>query len=530
MPAIYLIVISILLFYLGYRWYADKLVRLWDVKSNNRVPSREKYDGIDYVPAKHWIVLFGHHFSSIAGAAPIVGPIIAVSIWGWAPCIIWIVLGTIFIGGVHDFGSLITSIKEEGSTVANISKKVLSNKAKLVFSIFLLLTLILIISVFVHLCAKTLVQKPQIVLPSWGLIFVALLVGFLLYRVKINSVFVTLLGILILIGLIILGHFFPISIAYKPIVLWTFILLIYSLLASITPVNILLQPRDYISAYLLFAGMFFGFLGLLITRPVLKLSAYTGFSSDIGPLWPILFVTVACGAISGFHSLVASGTTSKQISNEVDSKKIGYGAMVLEGFLGLLSLLLVAVTFSNRDILIFKLKELTPIGVFGESFGSVTKIFLGGYGASFAIIVLNAFIFTSLDTATRIARYITHELFGIKSIFLSSFIVVLFSGILAFSGQWIKIWPLFGAANQLLAALTLIILTSWLLSRQKPTFYTFYPALFMIITAVGALIYQFIIFLRNSNYLLMVISLALMMLTIFILQEAKRVYITLRGK
>jgi len=524
MPVFYIIFISIFLFFIGYKCYASKIAKLWKVKENKDVPSKTKYDGIDFIPAKHWTILFGHHFSSIAGAAPIIGPIIAVSIWGWVPCVIWIVLGTIFIGGVHDFGSLIISVREGGGTIADISRKILSYRAKLVFSLFLWLTLILIIAVFVHLCAKTLVQKPTIVLPSWGLIFVALLIGFLLYRLKLNSAVVTIIGLVTLAGLIAVGEFFPLSLPYRPVISWTVILLLYSLIASITPVNILLQPRDYLSAYLLFTGIFLGFLGLIITHPTVKLTNYIQFNPSAGPLWPILFVTIACGAISGFHSLIASGTTSKQLADEIDSKKIGYGAMVAEGLLALLSLLVVIVAFSNPDTLILKLKKLTPIGVFGEAFGKSTQVILGGYGGSFAIIILNAFIFTTLDTATRIGRYITQELFKVKSNLLASLIVVILSGILAFSGQWIKIWPLFGAANQLVAALTLIILTSWLLSKGRLICYTLWPAIFMLLTTIGALFYQISIFIRNKNFLLMSIALVLIMLAGFMLNETRGAY------
>lgn len=531
MSVLYPIIISIFLFFIGYTWYAGRIAKIWNVTKSQQVPSRTKYDGLDFVPAKHWMVLFGHHFSSIAGAAPIIGPVIAVSIWGWGPGILWIVLGTIFIGGVHDFGSLITSVREGGDTVAEISKKALSNKAKIVFSLFVWLTLILIIAVFVHLCAKTLVQKPEIVLPSWGIILLALVIGLMLYKLNLNSFIVTVLGIVILAVLILAGQKFPLSLPFNnSIIIWTLILLLYSLIASITPVSILLQPRDYLSAFLLFGGILFGYLGLIFNHSTIKLSAFVQFNSSSGPLWPMLFVTIACGAISGFHSLIASGTTSKQLPDEIDSKKIGYGGMVAEGLLALLSLLVVAVTFSNSNVLVEKLKQLTPIGVFGVAFGNSTQKILGGYGSSFAIVVLNAFIFTTLDTATRIGRYITQELFKLKTNFLASFIVVVFSAILAFSGQWIKIWPLFGAANQLVAALTFIVLSSWLLIKKRFIRYTLWPAIFMLLTTLGALFYQLLNFIKDKNFLLMGFSIALITLAGFILIEAKNVYKRIKWK
>jgi carbon starvation protein len=400
-------VISIILFWLGYRFYSRRFVKLYGVSEEAVTPAHKNYDGVDYVPAKSWIILFGHHFSSISGAAPVIGPILALSIWGWGPTILWIIVGSIFIGGVHDFGSLVLSVKKDGHSIADITATVISRRAKVFFASFVWLTLILVIAVFVYLCAKTLAFAPKIVIPSIGLIAVAILVGYLLYNLKSNPALVTLLGLAAILLLIILGDRFPVKIpAANPQLVWGYILLIYCFIASITPVQILLQPRDYLSAYLLIFGLLFGYLGVLISHPKMSMPFFTAWHVRDYALWPMLFVTVACGAISGFHSLIASGTTSKQISSEGHSRRIGYGAMLAEALVAVMAVLVVAAGLKNQAALFGFLGKggSGPIGAFGHGYGVLTKPVLAGIGGFFAIVVLNAFILTTLDTATRIGR------------------------------------------------------------------------------------------------------------------------------
>jgi carbon starvation protein len=527
MNALIVVGAAIVLFFLGYRFYAERVGRLLDIEPSRKTPAHTQYDGVDYVPAQHWTILFGHHFASIAGAAPIVGPILAVSIWGWGPTLVWIILGTIFIGGIHDFCSLIISVRHGGSTVADIAEETISKNAKIVFLSFVWLTLILIISVFVYISAKTLVVKPEIVVPSLGLIPVAIIVGILLYNVKMNQVAVTVLGLLALAGLMVVGSRFPIIIPGNGIVVWSVVLLVYSFVASITPVQILLQPRDYLSAFLLVFGLLGGYLGIVLTRPSIQYPAFTGWRFEEGGLlWPVLFVTVACGAISGFHSLVASGTTSKQLANEAHAKRIGYGGMVAEGLLAVLALLLVAVAFTSKEELFSVVNSgAGPVGAFGQAYGSVAKVIFGGFAAPFAVMILNAFILTTLDTATRIGRYLTQELFGVRSKFIATVAVVALAGWLGLSGEWNEIWPVFGAANQLIAALALIVISSWLLSRGKTARYTIVPMAFMLITTVAALIVKIIEYSRARNFVLLPVSIVLVLLAIFICVEA---FITIR--
>jgi len=522
MSSLLVVLGSAVIFIFGYFIYSKKIEKILKIDPKRKTPAYRRYDGIDYVPAKHWSILFGHHFASIAGAAPIVGPVLAISIWGWAPALLWVVIGTVFIGGIHDFCSLTISVKHNGSSIADIAKDTISKNAKLVFLAFLWLALILVISVFANICAKTFIVKPEIVIPSLGLIPIAILVGFLLYRLKFHQPTVTVIGLLLLVGLMFLGRYYPIVLGTNAIKVWTVILFIYAFLASVTPVNILLQPRDYLASYLLFFGILFGYAGILITRPEISFPAFLGWGGERAlMLWPILFVTVACGAISGFHSVVASGTTSKQLANEKNARRIGYGAMVAEGVLAVMAILVIAVAFKNQDVL----KEIVdmgagPVGAFGIGYNEVTKGFLGSFGGLFAILILNGFILTTLDTATRITRYLTQELFKIKNRFAATIIVIALAGWLGLNGKWNDIWPIFGAANQLIAALTLIVISSWFLSRRKPVVYTVVPMIFMLVTATGALILKVLEYISSGNILLLTISSVLLCLALFVLFEA----------
>jgi len=528
MNALLIAIIAIVFFGLAYRFYASKIEKLWGIDPKRSTPAFTKYDSLDYIPAKNWLVLFGHHFSSISGAGPIIGPVIAVMLWGWLPAFIWVILGTIFIGGIHDFGSLITSVRENGSSVADIAQEAISKRAKIIFSLFLWLSLILVVAVFAYLCADTFVKQPQIVMPSLGLIPVSIAVGILLYRLRLNIVLVTTIGVLCMIGLIFAGGRIPI--VNNSFFFWLVILFLYAYCASIMPVNILLQPRDYLSSFLLFFGVGAGYLGLVLSNPKISLPAYTGWSPDKQHLWPMLFVTVACGAVSGFHALISSGTSSKQIANERQIKRIGYGGMVTEGIVAVLAIIAVGVLFTRGDDLALKLKSLTPVGIYAQGYGLITKSIFKEQGAFLAIVILNAFILTTLDTATRIARYLTEELFLIKSRYFSTLIIVVLGALLAFSGKWLKVWPVFGASNQLVAALTLFVLSCWLLSKNKSAVFTLWAGVFMLITSVAALVIQFIKYFLNKDIVLVIASGALIVLAGFMVREVIPVVFSRRKK
>ncbi len=511
----------------GYFFYARIVERFFEVNPANIMPAHKYYDGVDYVPARNWLILFGHHFASIAGAGPIVGPVIAVAIWGWWPALLWIVIGTVFMGGVHDFATIVISVRHKGRSIADIAESVISRRAKLVFLGFVWFALILVIAVFASICARTLTAEPKTAVPCFGLIGVAVFVGFLLYRLKANIFTATAVGLVLLSVCVFLGDAFPVDLGENAFFIWSVVLLVYAFIASVTPVQVLLQPRDYLSSFLLFFGIGAGVLGIILTRPNVNVAGFGGWAPDGADwLWPMLFVTIACGANSGFHALIASGTTSKQIPNERYAKRVGYGGMVLEAVLAVIALLAVCAGLSagaagvadgatgGASVLRGMLAKggPGPIGAFGAGYGVLTASLLFGKGQVIAILILNAFILTTLDTATRIARYISEELFKIKNRFFSTFVVVFTSGALALTGQWSKIWPLFGASNQLVAALTFVVISSWLLCKGKSLRFTFLPAIFMLLTSIGALLYQLVGFVKSGDALLATVSVALMAL------------------
>ncbi len=493
----------------GYFTYGRLAARVYGISPANPTPAVSKRDGVDYVPARNWVVLFGHHFSSIAGAGPIVGPIVALLAWGWAPALAWVLAGTVFAGGVHDFGSLVLSLRRGGSSISEAAEAFISRWARVMFSVFVLLALVLVIAVFAVLAAESLTAVPGVIPPAIGLIPIAVIVGFLLYRTRTPTWLATLIGLVSLVGLLFLGTawIFPTG----PTWAWIIGLFIYAFFASVLPVQYLLQPRDYLSAFLLFAGVILGYTGIFISRPEINAPAFVGFLPKEGPMWPMLFVTVACGAISGFHSLIASGTSSKQLPTEAHAQRIGYGAMIGEGLLSLMVIVMVGALGLGATG--------NPITVFGKAY-DFSMPFLGGYGGIFGVIILNAFILTTLDTATRIARYIFSELTGLKNRWLATAILVLPAALLALTGSWKAIWPLFGSANQLTAALALLVITSWLLATRKPHWLTLAPAVFMLLTTIAALVWQAWMLSRSllahplMNSVLLVITLLLLGLSV----------------
>ena len=544
--------IGVIFFIVAYRFYGKFLEKLFGVDPSIKTPAVRINDGVDYIPAKHWTVLFGHHFSSIAGAGPILGPVLAAASWGWLPAFLWIVLGSIFVGAIHDFSSLVVSLRHNGTSIADIAESTISIRAKMLFSGFVWLALILVVAVFASTTATTLVNEPRIVIPTFGLIFVAILVGKLMYGGKTGKTLslpiLTLLGILLLVILLIIGYYVPFDLkillqknfgldeklsSNLALNIWIIVLLIYSYTASILPVNIILQPRDYLSTFILFFGLICGYLGLMLTRPQINTPAFLVWTAKQGPLFPMLFVFIACGAVSGFHSLISSGTTVKQLDNEKNALKIGYGAMLLEGALAVLALLSVTAGLSwiNKEgtgcpVYPELLKTGDWIGTFSAGYGRVVSKILGiTFGCLVATITLNSFVMTTLDTATRITRYITEEFFGkglkikiFNNRFFSTSIVIFFAGYLAF-GNWKAIWPVFGASNQLIAAIALIVVSLWLIGQKKSAFFSGLPGIFVFLVTVSALLYQSFVFLNQKNNLLFVISIILVFLSFFILFE-----------
>ena len=535
--------VSIFLLVLGYIFYSKKVRRWIGVGDSEVPPSVELQDGIDYAPAKHWTVLFGHHFASIAGAAPIIGPVIACLYWGWLAALIWIVVGGIFFGAVHDYISLVMSLRNQGKSITTVTESVLGKTSKIIFSIFAFLALILVVAVFAAIAGKTLADTPAVVIPTFGLIIVAIIIGFLMYHMQLNVMLCSVIGVVLLFSLIIAGYKIPVELPVKnPANWWTIILLIYGMIASVTPVTLLLQPRDHLAGAVLYIGIFFGFLGLIITRPAMQAPSVVAFTSDTGWMWPMLFVTVACGAISGFHSLVASGTTSKQIPRMKDARIVGYGGMITESALAVLAVIAVSAGLywktapAGCEGLVYQdlFQKGGWIKAFGAGYGQLTNTFFGGtLGALIGITMLKTFIMTTLDTATRITRYMCNELlgetFGIKPM-KNKYVAVIFVGVLSGAlalGNWQAIWPVFGAANQLIASLVLIVASVYLLSRGRNYLFTAIPAVIMLVTTIGALVYKTYSFITadEPNILLAVIGIVLIILALFLAYTAVQVVI-----
>jgi carbon starvation protein len=506
MNAALLLLLAIFALLAGYIFYGRFLSRRLGIDPGRTTPAHTREDGIDYVPARA-PVLFGHHFASIAGAAPIIGPVTA-AVFGWIPVLLWVLIGSVFLGGAHDMSSLVASIRHRGNSIGEIIEENIGVSGKTFFLIFALATLILVIAVFAAIVARTFTENPAAA--SASILFILLAIGFgqVLHRMKLPLWASTLVGVILLFLCVWIGLEVPVQAGNG---LWIWLLMGYIFIASITPVWALLQPRDYLNSFLLFTLLGGAVIGIIVQQPQIRLPAFTGFTSDqLGFMFPVLFVTVACGAISGFHSLVSSGTTAKQLNRELDARPVGYGGMLTEGLLAVVALSTAAVLTSVDYTARF---AAGPITVFSEGIGGFASS-LGidpVVGTSFAALAVSAFALTTLDTGTRLGRYAFAELFthaasageadatsggGTASTpptwtqnrWIGSGLIVAASALLAFSGQWQVIWPIFGSANQLLAALALLAVSVWLARQGKRALFTRLPMYFMFAVTLTALI------------------------------------------
>jgi len=523
MSSLFLILIATVVFLVAYVTYGAYLTKKWGIDPKRKTPAHTMSDGVDYVPAKA-PVLLGHHFSSIAGAGPIVGPIGA-AIFGWIPVFLWILVGSVFFGGVHDMGALFVSVRHEGKSLGEVIGATIGKSGKKLFAIFAWLTLLLVIAAFTNIVANTFVSVPEAATASVLFIAVAIFFGIFVYRRGVNLAVGSVIGVALLILSIWVGTKFPLMLGKTS---WMLILMGYIFVASVTPVWVLLQPRDYLNSFLLYAMLIGGFAGVIFMNPSLELASVTSFKIENATLFPMLFVTVACGAISGFHSLVGSGTTSKQIDSEKDVRLVGYGSMLIEGILAVLAI--ITASYVGAD----KLKELLgnggPVNVFSNGIGEfMTSIGIPmETGKSFTALAISAFALTSLDTATRLARFIFQEFFGKESTakqpvitnrYIATFITVALGGALAFKG-WKEIWPLFGSANQLLAALALLSLAVWLKQNGKGHKVASIPMAFMFIVTLVALVQLMIANLANK--ILLFFAVALFVLAIVLIIQAQK--------
>ena len=525
MNSILVLVVGIGILIAGYVFYGKWLAEQWGVDPKRKTPAFTEEDGVDYVPAKA-PVLMGHHFSSIAGAGPINGPIQA-AVFGWVPVLLWVLIGGIFFGGVHDYGALFASLRHKGQSIGEVIADTMGSKAKKLFIVFAYLTLILVVAAFGSIVANTFkaaytesgavdvaASSANATTAMISILFIVLAVvfGFMVYRRNVSLGVSTIAGVAAIVVCVVVGlNFHPI---YLSETAWMVIVGIYITVASVAPVWILLQPRDYLSSFLLYFMMIVAAVGVigsaLMGHASLDIPAFTGFKDTLAPtgsslgfMFPALFVTIACGAVSGFHSLVGSGTTSKQLDQEKDAKPIAYGGMLIECALALISVCAVGYIWSQSA----DGTPVTPTVVFATGLASMfSKVFGDGcYNVVYSMLILavSAFCLTSVDTATRLARYMFQEFFtnpgetretmpGWKKVLTNPYVataITVVAGVALGMTGYAKIWALFGAANQLLAALGLLAVCCWLgkIGRNNKMFY--FPMFFMLIVTLTSLVF-----------------------------------------
>jgi len=556
-----LLIFSLPIYFLAYKFYGGFISRVFEANDKTPTPAIAMKDGVDYVPTK-LAVVFSHHFASIAGAGPIVGPTVAL-IFGYVPIWLWVVIGTVFVGAVQDYTTLFVSIREKGHSIAEIADRTLGRFGFFLLISFTIIMLIYVTSAFLWLTTisltslvplesmkvmpgetilKTLVDSDGIIkariggIASTSVIIMTLfapLIGFFLYKKQRNVLLVGLFALIIGVFSIIIGIVFPVTLDLH---IWMTLLTFYVIIAAGIPVWVLLQPRDFTNSLLLYLGICFlfagilvgGFLGIKLQAPAFNIS---GGTNILGPIWPFLFITVACGAISGFHTLVVGGTVSKQISRESDAKRVGYGGMILESLLAVLVILTVAggldfATYNNIVNPAAKGAIGNPILAFSLAMGTLLNKSLGipvAGGTVLGILMIEGFIITTLDTAVRLNRYLFEELWAIimkkppkifKSYIFNASLSAGLMLLLCYTNTFKQIWPLFGSANQLLAALSLIVVSVWLAKRKKAGFFTILPAIFMMVTTIYSL-WQMLVkqYMPEHNYSLSITAILLILLS-----------------
>lgn len=517
MSALVLIILAIVIFVVAYLTYGRYLAKTWGIDPTRKTPAYEFEDGVDYVPAKT-PVLMGHHFSSIAGAGPINGPIQA-ALFGWVPCFLWIVIGGIFFGAVQDFGALFVSIRHKGKSLGEVIEENIGKRTRILFTVFAWLVLLLVIAAFGDIVANSFVgasyggsaSNGSVATASLLFIPLAILFGFLVYRKNTPMVFATVIGVVLLAACVAIGIACPLNFSKN---VWIAFVFVYIIIASVTPVWILLQPRDYLSSFLLYfmmAAAVIGIIGATIVNPAsttFQTPAFVGFHVGNSYLFPTLFITIACGAISGFHSLIASGTTSKQLSSEKDAQMIGYGSMLIECVLAVISLIAIGtLSVDGTQATVQEslgLSSISPTVIFGTAIASFFETI--GFGASavnatktIIMLAVSCFCLTSLDTGTRLGRFLFQELFAgtnagkklkLDNMYVATVITAFFGFVLCLAG-YSKVWPLFGAANQLVAVPAFLALAAYLKKIGRNNKMLYIPIVFMACATISSLIITF---------------------------------------
>ncbi len=532
------------LYALGYRFYSKYLAEhVFQLRAEEPVPSHELRDGIDYVPTKKH-VLWGHHYTSIAGAAPIVGPALAV-IWGWVPALLWVVLGTLFMGAVHDFSALVISLRNRGRSIGEIAGRVITPRTRTLMLVITSFLIWIVLAVFAFIIGTLFVQNPGSIFPINVQIVIAIALGWGVYRSGFGIFWPSIVGYVVLLWTVFLGNdfaeAFP-AIASLSVGTWVWILMIYSFVASVLPVWLLLQPRDYLNSHQLITGLVLLTVGLVVLNPTIQAPAFNPSPPGAPPMIPFLFITIACGAISGFHGLVASGTTSKQIECMTDARAIGYGGMLGEGALGLLAVLastagfVSAAEWSSHYASWGAASGLAPkLGAFIDGGGR----FISSIGVpietarTFVAVMVVAFAATSLDTGARIQRLIISELagaYGVRALtnrYAAAAVGISAALVLALTQAGGKgglaLWPLFGTTNQLVAGATLLIVTIWLKQLGRSYVYTLIPMLFVGTATFFAMIGEVRNNLLAGSWTLAAMGSTILILDVWVLLEGFRV-------
>ena len=560
---------------LAYRYYSNYISRVVGVDTNRPTPAITRNDGVDFVPTKP-LVLFGHHFAAIAAAGPIVGPTLALY-FGFVPAWLWIMIGVVFIGAVHDFTALFVAVREGGRSVAEVARKTLGKAGFTFYIIFAIVLCLLVIAAFLQLTAVALtsllppddvsleattggihllehdgVMKVQIGgVASMSVIVMTLVapfIGWMIYKKHAHLVVVTAVALLVSFGSILLGYYYPVTLDPTT---WIIIITCYVFFASWIPVWIILQPRDFVNAQILYLGlasMIIGVIGAGIGGTVINTPSFNleeAFTApNLGLIWPFLFITIACGAASGAHGLVCGGTSCKQLSNEKHARLIGYGGMLLEGLLALCVILLISggMDFEKYKSLVYPATggSNAPLA-FALGLGNVLEMSVGlpkVFGTIWGILLLEGFLVTTIDALVRLSRYLFEELWTtildnppawVKSPVFNSLLVIVGFLALTFSNAYIKIWPIFGAANQLLAALTLIAVTAWLAQKAKTYWFTAIPAVFMVVTTLTSLVILLGRYIKLESWTLLVTDVFLLALAVGVVALTFRYFYNLRA-
>ena len=542
MNATLLSVVGLGMIFIGYRFYSSFIAeKIYRLDPDFETPAHSMRDDVDYIPTNR-VVLWGHHFTAVAGAAPIIGPGIAV-IWGWLPAFLWVILGTMFFAGVHDFGAVWASVRNKAKSVGALTGDVVSPRARTLFMIVVFFLLMMVNAVFAVAISNEFQATPSSVIPAWTAVFVAVGIGILIYRMGVPILWPTVVGTVILYAVIYLGERFPIELTAGMVPVgaqWILILFLYAGIASLLPVWLLLQPRDYINGIQLFVGLGLLYGAVLIASPTIVAPAINpNVPASAPPLFPLLFVTIACGAISGFHGLVGSGTTSKQLNKETDARFVGYLGSSGEGSLALVAIIAATAGFASLGDWEAMYSEFGNGGMTAFVQGGARIVSAGvGISTEFAatLLAVMAVLFagTTMDAGVRLQRYIVQEWGTIYNIpilqngYLATFAAVGACLLLAFgaggpSGEGgMLIWPLFGTTNQLLAGLTLLIISVILVKLGRPVVYTLVPMVFITTMALAAAIYQLGNLYREGGilYPLLWIDVAIVLLAIFTMLEA----------